>query len=106
VAAVHLKQIERQHGIPRAALFVGGVSLVTLTVVWLLGGEFVSNMGGFFYPAYASLKVLEDPTRKSSTMWLEYWITFALVGCVDGLFGFLLHRIPLFSMLKLFFFAW
>ncbi len=38
---------------------------------------FCSDLIGFLYPVYASIKAIESPAEDDDTLWLTYWLVFS-----------------------------
>ncbi|XP_015919711.1 receptor expression-enhancing protein 5 [Parasteatoda tepidariorum] len=61
---------------------------------------------GFVYPAYCSLNALNTPDKKDDSIWLIYWIVFAIYTLLEVGLDMILFWLPLYSYLKLFFLLW
>ncbi|GFQ95163.1 receptor expression-enhancing protein [Trichonephila clavata] len=61
---------------------------------------------GFLYPAYCSLIALQTPDKKDDTMWLIYWVVFALLNVAEVATDFVLFWFPLYPMWKLLVLIW
>ena len=79
-----------------------GVVCVLLVFTGVASG-FLVTIVGFLYPSYMSFKALESSTKADDKFLLTYWVIFAFFRVFDGLFGFLLHLIPFYDLLKLVF---
>ena len=65
----------------------------------------ITNIVGILYPAYWSIKSLENK-KIEDKQWLTYWVVFSLFVLVETLFGFLLKYIPFYTFIKLAFLLW
>ncbi len=54
-----------------------------------------SQIVGFVYPAYASFKAIESPDKHDDTMWLTYWVVFAVFSIAETFSDTLLWWFPL-----------
>merc|ERR1719440_1547675 len=60
-------------------------------------------VGGVFcvcWPLYQCLRALESNNADEIRRWLQYWIVFSLLGCVETLFGFALGMIPFYAWVR------
>jgi len=75
-----------------------------LIVGW--GNDFICNLIGFAFPAYASVKAIESPHKEDDTKWLMYWCVYALFGILEYFSDQLLFWIPLYTLSKCIFLLW
>jgi receptor expression-enhancing protein 5/6 len=66
-----VKDLEKRTGQPAMNLFfiVSGISLLCLYLN--IFGTFITNMIGFFYPAWESMKAVESPSKADDKQWLQ-----------------------------------
>ncbi|OQS06290.1 hypothetical protein THRCLA_01661 [Thraustotheca clavata] len=99
-----LEDAQERLGIEKEYLFLGGIALIWLVVINGVGMGFFAAILGFFYPGYASFRVLQKSVvvRKSETrLWLMYWIVFACFKVAEQLvFDRYLATIPMYPTLK------
>mmetsp|Transcript_3512 Transcript_3512/g.4011 ORF Transcript_3512/g.4011 Transcript_3512/m.4011 type:complete len:226 (+) Transcript_3512:320-997(+) len=50
-------------------------TVVSFNVKFL--GVFTTNLIGFAYPAYASIKAIDSPQKDDDTKWLTYWVVYS-----------------------------
>lgn len=68
---------------------------------------FFSDLVGFVYPVYASIKAIETADNKEDdTFWLTYWLVFALFKVVENIADVLISSIPFYFFLKIGFLYW
>ena len=67
-----------------------GYGIVGLVVMWLafgFGGQLLTNMIGFVYPAYCSIQALESNRKQDDIQWLTYWVVFAAFSVLEYFAG-------------------
>jgi TB2/DP1, HVA22 family len=78
-----LTQIEERSSVPRRYVTFGLLILSVIFVLVCLGQSlsFVSTLVGVLYPAYMSIKAVENKSATMAsddyTQWLNYWIVFS-----------------------------
>jgi len=99
-----LHTIEAKAKVPPLFLVLGVGLVVFILLAFNIGGELISNLIGFAYPAFASLTAIESATAKDETrFWLSYWIVFALLNVIEFID---LSFIPLYYIFRLAFIVW
>lgn len=86
-------------------IFVFSFELALLVFVLLYlaigyGGQLLSNILGFIYPSYASMKAIESKDKGDDTKWLTYWVVFGFVNIAELPLEFILSYIPFFYLFK------
>merc|ERR1719379_1590774 len=76
-----------------------------------IGGNLITQLVGFVYPAYESFKALEPDNEKRENprmmrTWLTYWIVYSLFSVVEVFVDYILYWVPLYYLLKLVFLIW
>jgi receptor expression-enhancing protein 5/6 len=76
-----------------------------------IGGNLITQLVGFVYPAYESFKALEPDNEKRENprmmrTWLTYWIVYSLFSVVEVFVDWILYWVPLYYLLKLVFLVW
>lgn len=71
-----------------------------------LGAKFISNVIGFTYPVYASLRAIETEDKNDDTQWLVYWVVFAAFCLIENFIGFIQYWISFYYPLKVSFLLW
>ena len=72
----------------------------------IIGGDLISKIVGFLYPAFESLKALESEKGSDDKKWLTYWIVFALFIIGEQIFAPIILIIPFYFLLKIVLFVY
>ena len=64
---------------------------------------FSSDLVGYVYPVYASIKAIETDEKDDDTQWLTYWLIFSTFKIFEGIAGQLIQFIPFYHMFKVLF---
>ncbi|CAJ0599263.1 unnamed protein product [Cylicocyclus nassatus] len=78
-----LAAAEKRTNIKREKLVYGTVLAVIVYIIVGALSQILSNIAGFAYPAYRSVKAVRSPIKEDDTQWLIYWIVFAAFSIVD-----------------------
>lgn len=61
---------------------------------------FLTNVLGFFIPAYFSLVALETPQPQDDVQWLTYWVVFAFFTFIESFVNIVLYWFPFYYTFK------
>ncbi|KAL6056904.1 hypothetical protein STEG23_003308 [Scotinomys teguina] len=100
VATEALGALEARTGVEKRYLAAGALALLTLYLLFGYGASLLCNVIGFVYPAYASVKAIESPSKEDDTVWLTYWVVYALFGLVEFFSDLLLFWFPFYYVGK------
>uniref|UniRef100_A0A8C5JZG5 Receptor expression-enhancing protein n=1 Tax=Jaculus jaculus TaxID=51337 RepID=A0A8C5JZG5_JACJA len=89
-----LGALEVRTGVEKRYLAAGAVTVLSLYLLFGYGAPLLCNVIGFVYPAYASIKAIESPSKEDDTVWLTYWVVYALFGLVEFFSDLLLFWFP------------
>lgn len=101
-----MKELETKTGYPKAFFFLGAAFLLSLVVYFIGGVKLISDLFGFFYPAYMSFKAIDTPQENDNTQWLTYWVVFSLFSILESCAMFLTSFIPFYFFIKIAFFLY
>lgn len=95
---------ERTTGINRVYIFCGisGVLAIYLAF-YIWAAQVVCNIIGLAYPAYMSIKALEDNPDKCNAVWkkwLTYWVFFAIYSVLELICVVISSIVPFYWLLK------
>ncbi|KAL6728189.1 hypothetical protein Aduo_009988 [Ancylostoma duodenale] len=95
-----LAAAEEKTNIKREKLVYG--ALLGIVIYFIIGAlaQILSNIIGFAYPAYRSIKAVRSSIKEDDTQWLIYWIVFASFSIIDfSIFS----TVPFYWMFKIIF---
>ncbi|VEU20215.1 DEKNAAE100966 [Brettanomyces naardenensis] len=101
----HFKSLdgfEQSTNLPRSYAVVAlGIVYLGLVFVNVGGiGELLSNLAGFVYPCYNSLKALKTRGTSDDTRLLTYWVVFAFLNIAEFWSSAILYWIPAYFLFK------
>ncbi len=85
---------------------VGFGVLLAVMLFANVGGLFISNLIGFVYPSYATIRALESKNKEDDTEWLMYWVVFTTFSVVENFVEFVIYWIPFYYPVKVTFLLW
>jgi receptor expression-enhancing protein 5/6 len=99
-------------GVEPAQVALAGIVFLLSFLLFGIGGNLITQLVGFVYPAYESFKALEPDSEgkrenpRLMRTWLTYWIVYSLFSVVEVFVDYILYWVPLYYMLKLVFLVW
>lgn len=100
------EEAERKSGIDRFYIFIGLQGLVATWLIFGFSAQFVCNLLGFFFPAYASLQAIESGSKYEQKKWLSYWVIFGFFACLDSFSRAILSYFRFYWLLKYLILFW
>ncbi|PWN35440.1 uncharacterized protein FA14DRAFT_154854 [Meira miltonrushii] len=103
-----LNKLEQNIGIPQAKAYgaIGAFALFTLLVFFNIFAGFLTNLIGFFLPAYFSMKALDSPQPQDDVQWLTYWVVFGFFNFIETFVDVILHFVPMYYTFKTLAIVW
>jgi receptor expression-enhancing protein 5/6 len=98
-----LKELEVKTGYSKVYFFLAAATILSIVTVVAGGLKLVTDLMGFFYPAYMSFKSMESSPKgaaEDATQWLTYWVVFSFLVVLEGVAGFIVLWIPMYFFLK------
>ncbi|KAI8906321.1 TB2/DP1, HVA22 family-domain-containing protein [Gorgonomyces haynaldii] len=80
------------------------MTLATVLLLLNLGAAFISDIVGFFYPAYQSLRGID--LRQGHKQWVAYWVVFGTLKCMEHFIQAILKVLPIYYVSKSLFIYW
>jgi receptor expression-enhancing protein 5/6 len=96
-----IRQLAQKTGVPSGYIALGLVGVCFLFVLLGIGGSFITDLVGIFYPAYMSFKAIESPGGDDDKLWLTYWVVFAFYAFADNFLDILFFWVPCYYAIKL-----
>jgi len=88
-------------------IHVACIVFTSTFLFYVIGGlGLISNLVGFFYPAYMSLKTIGSTNKANNSQWVTYWIVFSVFSMVESTIPFLTWFVPYYFHFKIGFFLW
>ncbi|KAI8869487.1 hypothetical protein GQ42DRAFT_156172 [Ramicandelaber brevisporus] len=99
-------QLQVYTGAPKPYVVASMAGLLFLFILFDIGASFITNVVGWAYPAYASIRAIESPASNDDTQWLTYWVVFSFLNVVEYFSGIILYFVPFYMLFKVLFVMW
>ena len=96
------KLLDLEKGLIRLHVFFHSGSMVFLALYLVVGvgQQLVSNIIGFAYPGYCSMKAIETKQKDDDTKWLTYWVVFAVFTILEYFSDAIVGWFPIYWLAK------
>ncbi|RUS21389.1 TB2/DP1, HVA22 family-domain-containing protein, partial [Endogone sp. FLAS-F59071] len=101
-----LSEIESKTKVPKVTLVLGVASTLFIAIFFNLAGDFLTDLIGWVYPAYASFKAIESQGRDDDKQWLTYWTVFGFIQIVEVFSDALVYWFPFYYLFKTLLVLW
>ncbi|XP_044274999.1 receptor expression-enhancing protein 6-like [Varanus komodoensis] len=98
--------LENFTGVKRFYLATGSIVSLTLYLMLGYGTSLVCDLISFVYPAYASMKAIESPSKEDDTLWLTYWVVYGIFSVAEFFSDTFLYWFPFYYISKCVFLLW
>lgn len=95
-----LHYLEDKLGISRATILKAFYLILMVNLILGCGSRLLSNVLGFIYPAYKSIKAIEDQDTEKTRRWLIYWVVFTIFHVLEMFADILLSNWMLYDVSK------
>ena len=99
-------KLEKKTGIQRKYLCSAVILVVFLALVLKVAESAITNIFGFLYPAYCSIKAIESKETDDDTRFLMYWVVYGTFSVLEIFADVLLFWVPFYYLLKCGFLLW
>ncbi|GAA5797393.1 TB2/DP1, HVA22 family-domain-containing protein [Helicostylum pulchrum] len=96
----YAQEFERRTGVPKSYVALGAAGIAFLMIFFNLAGQLLTNGISWLYPAYASFKAIESPSKEDDKQWLTYWTVVGFVQMIEYFSDILLYWFPFYYLFK------
>jgi receptor expression-enhancing protein 5/6 len=93
-------------GIDAPYIAVALIAAALAFLVFGVGGNLVTTLVGYIYPAYQSFKALDAGEERLMQTWLTYWVVYSCFSLAEVFVDYILFWVPMYYMFKLMFLLW
>merc|ERR1712106_500341 len=97
---------EQKTGLDRVTIVYLSAGLLAINLCFGYGAQLVSGGIGFIYPAYESIKALDQKSDENKNRWLTYWVVFSTFHVLEYFSDHLIWWLPVYWFLKTVFLVW
>ena len=101
-----LRSLEQATGVKKTYVVLGTSTLVVFFLFFNIFAQFITNLIGFVFPAYASFKAINSKSADDDKQWLTYWTVFAAFNILETFVDLIIYWFPFFYLFKSIFFLW
>jgi len=101
-----IKTVSDKTKVAKEHVAYGAIGFLVFYLMFGWGNDFVCNLIGFLYPAYASVKAIESLPKDDDTKWLMYWSCYGLFDILEYFSDQLLYWIPFYILVKALILVW
>jgi len=87
-------------------IVLGGFTVVSLLLIAIIGFNAIVNMLCFFWPAYLSIKAMQEKEEGYDKQWLTYFMIFGFFHVLESFYPSLLTEHTFYTLIKLFVLFW
>lgn len=98
--------LEQKTKLKREQLALGLSLVLGLYLAFGWGNDFLCNLIGFLYPAYASVLAVESKGTRDDTEWLIYWVVYTTATFIEYIAYSFFHTLPFYWLGKCIFLIW
>lgn len=97
---------EKKTTLKREQLALGVLLVLGLYLAFGWGNDFLCNLIGFLFPAYASVLAVESKGTRDDTEWLIYWVVYTTATFIEYIGHSFFQTLPFYWLGKCLFLIW
>ncbi|KAJ3285263.1 ER membrane protein DP1/Yop1, partial [Borealophlyctis nickersoniae] len=102
---VHLEKELNVHKVYLSAVTTAAIVIICLVLNNVHGG-LLTDLCGYLYPSYMSLKAVGSDKREVQALWLGYWSIFGFFNIIEYFMDVVLKMLPFYFTFKLIAIMW